>query len=202
MPDSPEISLLYQGGLRVFGPAWDENELCAAAYSSDDYGITERGRALLSRLLEHKIILDVSHMSDRGFWQLAEMTDAPLLATHSNFREVCRSPRNLTREMALEIKRRGGVIGLNLYPPLLAASGSADSLDIIRHIDYALELLGEDTAAFGFDIDGTGGKYPRGYGEGESIHDKVFLLLLEQYGEDIAEKIGGQNALRFLEEHL
>ena len=199
MPDSPEISLLYQGGLRVFGAVWDENEICAAASSAYDYGITERGRAVLSRMLEYGIVLDVSHMSDRGFWQLSKMTDAPFVATHSNFREVCNSPRNLTREMALEIKRRGGVIGLNLYPPFLSPSGAADSLDVIRHIDYALELHLDDTLAFGFDIDGTGGKYPVGYGERESIHDKVFLLLSERYGEEIAAKIGGKNALRLLE---
>ena len=107
MPNSEELLLLYQGGLRVFGPVWDGNELSAAASSADDYGITDSGRAVLARILEHKIIIDVSHMSDRGFWQLCEMTEAPLLATHSNFREVCQSPRNLTREMALEIKRRG-----------------------------------------------------------------------------------------------
>lgn len=203
MPDSGrELRALYEGGLRVFGAVWDENELCASAWSAHDFGLTASGRAVLSEVTRLGIILDVSHMSDRGFWQLSEMSCAPFVATHSNFREVCKSPRNLTREMALEIKRRGGVIGLNLYPPFLHPSGVADESDIIRHIDYALELLGEDTLAFGFDIDGTGGEYPRTYGEHESIHDRVSLLISERYGEGIAERLCGKNAIAFLERNL
>ena len=203
MPDSlRELGELYAGGLRVFGAVWDENELCASAWSEDDFGITESGRAVLSEAIRLGIILDTSHMSDRSFWQLSEMSSAPFVATHSNFREVCKSPRNLTREMALEIKRRGGVIGLNLYPPFLYPSGVADEGDIIRHIDYALELLGEQTLAFGFDIDGTGGEYPRGLCEQESIHDRVSLLISERYGERIAERICGKNALDFLARNL
>ena len=202
MPHSPELSALFEGGLRVFGPVWDENELGAAAWSQEDFGLTAAGREVLAEVLALGIIPDVSHMSDRGFWQLSQMTDKPFIATHSNFRSVCASPRNLTLEMALEIRRRGGVIGLNIYPPFLSDTGSADSDDIIRHVDYALEKLGEDTLAFGFDIDGTDGMYPRGFNESESMHDRVCELLALRYGERVAEKISGKNVLSFLEANL
>lgn len=202
MPHSEEITVLFEGGLRVYGPVWDENELSASAWSKDDFGLTEAGRTVLSRVMALGIIPDVSHMSDRGFFELCEMTDKPIIATHSNFRDICKSPRNLTREMALEIKRRGGVIGLNIYPPFLTDGERATSDDILRHVDFALEQLGEDTLGFGFDIDGTDGLYPEGYSERKSIHDGVCELLLSHYGEGITKKIVGENVLRFLEDNL
>ena len=141
-------------------------------------------------------------MSDRAFYDTLDCTSYPVIATHSNFRDVCSSPRNLTLDMARHIVARGGVIGLNLYPRFLSDSGSADDSDILRHVDYALSHFGEDALTFGFDIDGTDGEYPLGYGENESIHDRVLELLIREYGNSVAEKIAGLNAIRFLKENL
>ena len=129
------------------------------------------------------------------------MTSYPVIATHSNFRDVADSRRNLTLDMAKRIAARGGVIGLNLYPSFVADKDACIE-DIFPHIDYALGKLGEDTLAFGFDIDGTDGKYPHGIDERESIHDRVIELLLSRYPERIVEKIAWRNAADFLAANL
>lgn len=200
--DSEELNTLYRAGLRVLGLAWDTNELAASAWDKNDTGLTPEGVAMVKRCSELGIILDVSHLSDNSFYQLLDTTAYPVVATHSNFRELCSSPRNLTLDMARRITSRGGVIGLNLYPSFLNDSGRADMNDILRHVDYALEHLGEDSLAFGFDIDGTDGVYPDGLDERSSIHDRVVDLLLTRYSESVVEKIAGKNAIEFLKNNL
>ena len=200
--DSEELNTLYRAGLRVLGLAWDTNELAASAWDRNDTGLTAEGIAMVKRCSELGIILDVSHLSDNSFYQLLDTTAYPVVATHSNFREVCDSARNLTLDMANRIAARGGIIGLNLYPGFLASDGKATKEHIIRQVDYALENLGEDVLAFGFDIDGTDGAYPDGITEERSIHDQVIDLLLSRYSESVVEKIAGLNAINFLKCNL
>ncbi len=200
--DSEELNTLYRMGLRVLGLAWDSNELATGAWDNDDKGLTAEGIALVRRCSELGIVLDVSHLSDRSFYDLLDTTAYPVIATHSNFREVCDSRRNLTLDMARKIAARGGVIGLNLYPPFLSDTGRATSDDILRHVDYALDKLGENVLAFGFDIDGTDGVYPEGFDERSSIHDRVIDLLLRHYPENTVERIAGLNAAEFFKCNL
>ena len=199
--DSKELDALTRAGLLVLGMAWDSNELAASAWDENDTGLTEEGKKLLLRATELGIIIDVSHLSDRAFYDTFELSPMPHIATHSNFREVCASRRNLTRDMAMKIAARGGVIGINLYPPFLK-DGAAAEEDIIRHIDYGLELLGDGHIAFGFDIDGTSGEYPKGIDEKESIHDRVIDLLLSRYSTETVEKIAGRNVIDFFKNNL
>ncbi len=200
--DSPELASLAGAGLSVFGLAWDGNELSASAWDEVDTGLTDEGRKMVERLTDLGVIIDVSHLSDKAFYEVFELSAMPHLATHSNFRDVCNSPRNLTRDMARRLALRGGVIGINIYPPFLSDRGNADAEDILRHIDYGLELLGDKYIGFGFDIDGTDGKYPTGFDETASIHDKVTELLLSHYPADTVERICGQNVIDFLKNNL
>lgn len=197
-----ELNTLYRMGLRVLGLAWDTNELAASAWDTNDTGLTPEGIALATRCSEMGIILDVSHLSDRSFYQLLDVTGYPVIATHSNFRDVADSPRNLTLDMAKRIANRGGVIGLNLYPGFIKEDGKPTAEDVLRHVDYALENLGEDVLGFGFDIDGTDGVYPEGFGESESLHDKLVDIMLSRYSASTVEKIAGKNVLNFLENNL
>lgn len=199
--DSEELNTLYRAGLRVLGLAWDTNELAASAWDRNDTGLTAEGVAMVKRCSELGIVLDVSHLSDNSFYQLLDTTAYPVVATHSNFREVCNSPRNLTRDMASRIAARGGIIGLNLYPGFIS-EGRANTDDILRHVDYALENFGEGVLAFGFDIDGTDGAYPDGITEDRSIHDQVIDLLLTRYSESVVERIAGGNAIDFFKSNL
>ncbi len=199
---SEELDVLYKMGLRVMGLCWDSNELASSAWDNFDTGLTEEGKRMVLRLSEMGIILDVSHMSDKSIYDSLETTSYPILATHSNFREVCASPRNLTREQASMIVARGGVIGLNIYPPFLTERDTATGDDILRHVDYALENFGENALGFGFDIDGTDGIYPDFVRTDRSIHEQVVELLLSHYSESVVRKIAGENVLGFLECNL
>ena len=202
--ESPELEFLHKSGLRVLGLAWDKNELAASSneQGDQDYGLTEKGRLLVQKCNEMKIIIDVSHLSDRGFWDLCDIEGARIVATHSNFRSVCDHGRNLTDAMACALRDKDGIIGINLYPPHLCVSGEAEIYDVIKHVDFGLSLLGEDFIALGLDIDGTGGKYPNGLGESERIHEKTVNALLSEYSERVVRKIAGENALRFLASNL
>ena len=199
--DSPELDTLVKAGLSVLGMAWDTSELSACAWDEVDTGLTIEGKRMVNRCTELGIILDVSHLSDRAFYETFELSPMPHIATHSNFREVCQSKRNLTRDMAKMIASRGGVIGINLYPPFLR-DGGASAEDIIRHIDYALELLGDRNIGFGFDIDGTDGLFPCGINPKISIHDQVIDLLLSRYSLETVERIAGLNVIEFLKDNL
>ena len=199
LADSPELDKLYDLGLRVFGPIWDTNEFGTSSYDTVDEGLKDDGVQMIKKCNEMGIIVDISHASDRSFWDIAEISDKPFVATHSNFRDVANNLRNLTRDMAMEIAERGGVVGLSLYPPHLSGCCRAHFSDIFRQVDYALENFGEDILAFGFDIDGTDGEYPIGITEEESIHDTVIRALLSRYERRIVEKICGANILAFLE---
>ena len=201
MPDSFEIDTLYRMGLRVMGLCWDTNELACSSWDREDLGLSEAGGMMVDILSAYGIIIDVSHLSDRSFYDVMERTAYPVIATHSNFRDICRSPRNLTLDMSRRIASRGGIIGLNLYPAFLNDSGRADKTDIYRHVDYALEHLGEDVLCLGCDIDGVEA-YPCEFNADESIHDKLVDILLERYSSGVVEKIAGLNAINFFKGHL
>lgn len=202
LPDSEELRILKNGGLSVFGFAWDQNELSSSAYDDIDEGLTEAGRLMVDRLSELSVIIDVSHMSDRAFYETMELTSLPVLATHSNFRDVADDRRNLSSPMAELIAKRGGVIGLNLYPKFLSGKSEATLDDILRQVDFGLSLVGEDSIGFGFDIDGTDGCYPSGIRTYRSIHEQVIELLLSRYSSKTVEKIAGLNVLEFLKNNL
>lgn len=194
--DSDELFTLHKMGMRIMSLAWDTNELAAGAFDNDDTGLTQEGRRMAKRCAELGITIDVSHLSDRSFWHLCDAYPLPLIATHSNFRDVCDNGRNLTLDQAREIALRGGVIGLNLYPDFIK-SGEAKLDDILFHVDYALENLGESVLGFGFDIDGTSHKYPVGIDESSSIHDRVIDMLLKHYSASVVEKIACENVIDF-----
>lgn len=200
--DSEELNTLYRAGLRVLGIAWDTNELASSAFDSVDNGLTKAGRELIVKASEMGIILDVSHLSDKSTAELLELTPYPVIATHSNFREICSHPRNLPRELAKKITARGGVIGLNLCPPFVTDDGAPRAEDLLRHIDFALENYGVGSLGFGFDIDGTDGLYPSGITEKRSIHDQVLELMDKHYDSATIKMIAGGNVINFLKNNL
>jgi len=100
---------------------------------------------------EHKIILDVSHMSDQSFYEAFEHYSLPIVASHSNSRTVTSDMRNITDEQFMLIKTRGGVCGINFYPPFLGNDGI---LSAIRHIEHFMSLGGENNICIGSDFDG------------------------------------------------
>ncbi|MBR6709797.1 MAG: membrane dipeptidase, partial [Clostridia bacterium] len=108
----------YNVGVRVFGLAWLHNDLAKSnrlEEGEEDTGLTDLGREIVAEGNRLGMIFDVSHLSDKSFWDLAEISKKPIIASHSNFRALCSHSRNLTDDMAREIIRQGGMIGLNLW---------------------------------------------------------------------------------------
>ena len=200
--DSEELNTLYRMGMRVLGPIWDSNELGTCAWDREDRGLTREGERLVERCSEMGVILDVSHMSDRSLERTLQISPYPVLATHSNYREVCGSPRNLPLDLARRIATRGGVIGLNIYPSFLTDNAVATAEDIFAHLDYGIDKLGAEAIALGLDIDGTDGAYPEGLEDDSSIHDKLIDLLWRRYDESTVERLVGLNAINFFKQNL
>lgn len=197
----------YNIGIRIFGMTWLSNDLAKSnrvhADGEEDTGLTDVGRAIVQKGNELGMIFDVSHISDNSFWQLAEISKKPIIATHSNFRTLCPHSRNLTDEMAKEIARRGGMIGLNLCPDFVHKDKDKQSVDmLISHLEYGINLVGEDHIGFGFDIDGID-ELPTPLTIERSIHDQFIEEMQKRgYSDELVRKISGENFLGFLKKYL
>jgi len=192
----------YEVGVRVSGLAWNSNDMamCNHVHGDDDTGLTDIGREIVDEGNKLGMIFDVSHLSDKSFWDLAAIAKKPIVATHSNFRTLCDASRNLTDDMAKEIIRQGGMIGLNLCTAFVGKDCSNDAL--LDHIDYCISLGGEDNIGFGCDIDGIGG-YPGTLNEESSIHDQLIDLMKKRgYSDELIEKVAYKNWLNYLKKNL
>ena len=145
---------LARAGVVMVTLTWN-GENAIGSGSQTDHGLTAFGREAVRELIRWGIVLDVSHLNDRGFWDLMEETDGPVAASHSNARAMCPHQRNLTDRQAREIARRGGLVGLNYYSPFLRSDGrAAEFEDVYRHAAHFLELGLEHCLALGSDFDG------------------------------------------------
>src|SRR5690554_3629547 len=207
-PDLAALDVYHAAGLRSLGPVWSRPNLFAEgvpfAYpSSPDTGpgLTAHGRALVRRCNELGIMLDLSHLNERGFWDVATLSEAPLVATHSNAHAICPSPRNLTDEQLTAVRDSGGVVGLNFAVGFLSPEGSRDEalpLDVMmRHLDHLLEKLGEDGVAFGSDFDGA--PISSEIGDATGLPRLLEALQAAGYGEELIEKLAWRNWVRVLE---
>ncbi len=205
---SPEIlEDFYKVGVRVMGLAWLTNELAKSnriADGEEDTGLTELGKAIVEKGNSLGMIFDVSHLSDKSFWDLAKLSKKPIIASHSNFRSLCPHSRNLTDEMARHIVEHDGMIGLNMYPEFIDKDASKQTVDrYFDHLDYCIDKFGSDNIGFGGDIDGTSGMYPSPITEGRSIHDQFIEAMVKRgYSTSMIEKFVGDNYLSYLKKYL
>lgn len=116
-------------------------------------GLTQKGKDFFRRAQRLGMLVDVSHLSERGFWDMAELAERPIVASHSNSAAVCPHVRNLTDEQFRALCQLGGLSGINLYSAFLT-EGRATFEDVRRHIDHFLELGGDGHIALGADLDG------------------------------------------------
>ncbi len=163
--DLKEIELLALRGIRSIGPLWSRPNIFGQGVpftypSSPDQGsgLTANGKALVKACDAAKILLDVSHLNEAGFWDITKISNQPIIASHSNAHNLCPSPRNLTDRQLDAIAERGGIVGVCFATAYLREDGARDrntSLDLIlRQFDYLISRIGEDNVAFGSDFDG------------------------------------------------
>lgn len=207
LKNSPALlQRFYNVGVRVIGLTWLSNDLAKSNRVADDgeedTGISELGREFVKKGNELGIIWDVSHASDKTFWDLCELSRKPIIASHSNFRSLCPHSRNLTDDMARQIISDGGMIGLNLAVNFIHEEEERQTVEyLLRHLDHCLSLGGEDNIGFGCDVDGIG-SYPAPLTLERSIHDQLIEHMQKHYSERTVEKVAGENYLAYLKRWL
>jgi len=201
------LDVLHAAGLRSLGPVWSRPNAFGHGVpfrcpSSPDTGpgLTDLGKALIEACNRLRILIDLSHLNERGFWDVAERSTAPLVATHSNAHAISPHSRNLTDKQLEAIGRSGGLVGVNFAVSFLRADGGGDRntpLDtIIAHIEHMLERLGEDGVGFGSDFDGA--PVPAELGNAAGLPKLVERLRERGFDEMLIEKLCWRNWLRVL----
>lgn len=191
--DPAYVERAAERGVAMASLSWNAAGPLASGHDTLE-GLTDAGRAALARMEGTGMAIDVSHLNDRCFSDVAGCTDAPLVASHSNSRAVCGHPRNLTDAQFDLIRERGGLVGLNFCRGFLSEDGCPDFDDISRHIDRWLERDGEDVIALGSDFDGC--DTPGCIAAAADM--PAFQQLLEaRFGAAATAKLCGENALRF-----
>ena len=166
-------------------------------------GLTDFGKEAVTEMNRLGILIDVSHLSDGGFFDVAALTRKPFVASHSNCRAVCGHPRNLSDEMIRVIAEKGGVIALNQFPPFLRENARRSSMeDCVAHLSHLREVGGVDCMALGSDFDGCG-KTVRMCVNGPQDYPKLADCLMKNgFSEEETEKIFYRNAERVIREVL
>lgn len=166
---------LYKIGFRITTLGWNEQNVLCGSHKTGG-GLTDLGREYVFEAQRLGMLIDVSHISDEAFWDIMDITEGPVLATHSNSRAICNVSRNLTDEMFKAICHNGGVAGLNLYTEFLGENATLDTA--CDHILHWLDLGGEKHVALGGDLDGCD-SLPNGF-EGVQDYPKLADSLLRR----------------------
>ncbi|MDR0930148.1 MAG: membrane dipeptidase [Clostridiales bacterium] len=193
------VEYFYNRGIRLITLTWNgTNELGSGNVGGNGSGLTNFGIDVVKACSSLGILVDVSHLSDNGFTDVARTLNngEAFVASHSNARAITNHPRNLTNDQIDQIIARNGFIGINLYPQFLGDSTD----DILRHCDYILSRGGEDVLGFGTDFDGIE-QMPKGINGVEDM-PKVYRLLSNEFGAKIADKIIGDNLKRVIKESI
>ena len=183
--DPEELPQLAKQGFVMSTLTWNCDNALAGFHKSDK-GLTDRGKAYIRNAGESGILIDVSHLSEKAFWDLADVTLAPILASHSNCRSVWDHTRNLTDDQLRVITQTGGLVGLNLYVPFLGQT--ADFETLLCHLEHMLHICGEDHVCLGGDLDGCE-VLPKGFQDLSSYADFYEYLKWKGYCDALLDKI-------------
>jgi membrane dipeptidase len=206
--DLSNLEAYYERGLRSLGFVWSRPNVfghgvpfCFPHSPDTGPGLTEAGKELVRACNRMGVLIDLAHMNEKGFWDVAALSEAPLVVSHAAVHALCPSTRNLTDAQIDAIGESNGVIGIIFSPGMIRSDGQRDAYsiplaDLVRHFDYVVERIGVDHVAMGSDFDGT--RIP------EELHDATGLPRLIRamrdsgYDEDSLEKIAYGNWFRVL----
>lgn len=192
------LELLHAAGLRSLGPVWSRPTRFAHGVpfrfpSTPDIGggLTPAGEELIRQCNRKRILVDLSHINAAGFFDVARISDSPLVATHSNAHALCPHARNLTDEQLEVIRASGGMVGLNFACAFLREDGKMDTdttVDqLVRHLDYLLDKLGEEGVGIGSDFDGA--DVPKAIGSAAGLPVLIDAMLAHGFGQSLVDKI-------------
>lgn len=195
--DISKLEKLYSEGVRVLTLTWNrENELGYGAATKSEYGLKKFGFEVMEFINANKIIADISHLNEKGIQDVFEVSEKPFIASHSNCFEICKNARNLKDEQIKAIAEKGGVIGINMYPPFILEKSESriEMEDVFLHIDHIIKKVGDDFIGIGCDFDGIDKTLSRL----RNILDLEYFFeeLFKRYGQNTAEKIIYKNFMR------
>ncbi|MGM0396460.1 MAG: dipeptidase [Bacillota bacterium] len=202
-----KLKSYYHMGIRLISLTWNF-ENCFGYPNSDDRNIMEKGlkafgKGAVEYMNDLGMIVDVSHLSDGGFYDVAKISKKPFVASHSNAREISPHQRNLADDMIKILGKQGGVAGINFAPHFLQPDTTTDKSTVelmVRHLDHMKNVGGEDVVALGSDFDGISGEL-----EVDSIHKMPMIFSTLQKGgwsESQIEKLAYKNTLRVIRESM
>ncbi len=205
--DLDALELFYQAGLRSLGLVWSrpnafgEGVPFAFPRSPDTgSGLTDAGKELVRACNARDMLIDLSHLNERGFWDVAALSDAPLVASHSNAHALCKVARNLTDRQLDAIKESDGLVGVAFDVSMLRNDSHLEPetplSEIVRHIDYLVERIGIDRVAFGSDFDGA--TIPNALGDVAGLPALIAELRTHAYDDASIRKLAAENWLRVL----
>jgi membrane dipeptidase len=199
---------LHEKGLRSIGPVWSRGNMFGhgvpfqfPATPDTGDGLTSSGKDLVRECNALNIMLDVSHLNLKGFWDLAKLSDAPLVASHSNAHALSRASRNLMDDQIRAIGESGGIIGLNYALDFLQDDGllhpELPASEMLRHVEYVMNITGEDCVGLGSDFDGAA--VPDFIGDVSGVPRLVEAMQQAGYSQPLITKLCSENWLRVLE---
>ena len=192
---SPDmVERIDRAGVRMVTLTWNAANPLGSGNETHQ-GLTSFGRTAIAELEGRGIAVDVSHLNDEGFWEVAHIARRPFAASHSNARAVCAHPRNLTDDQFRAIRDAGGVCGLNYFTRFVTDGDEEPTpQDLIAHLEHWMDLGGEDVCALGSDYDGC--EVPGWLNPARRVED-LAVLLERHFGQALAHKICYANAHDF-----
>lgn len=191
--DLNKLTIMHELGVRSIGLTWNNANLAADGILEErGAGITTFGKEIVLFNNEHKMFTDVSHLSEKSFWDVMEITKYPI-ASHSNSKSICPNPRNLTDEQAKVMFDRNAMVHVTFVTEFVKESGEVEIGDLIKHIDHFCSLGGVHNIGIGSDFDGIIGKI-RGL-EDASMHPNLLNELSKYYTEEQVRGFAYQNFL-------
>ena len=206
------VQVFYQLGLRIVQLTWNGRNMVADGVSENRTGggLTNFGVQLIEEMNRLGIIIDMSHLSQKGISDVLQLAKAPVICSHSNCSSLCNHPRNLDDKTIKDIANKGGLIGIVFYPKFLRDDGKRPDVDdVIRHIDYIKSIAGEDHIGLGPDYIHFSPelihkppipRYPENLEEVDQLPNLTVGLMKKGYSEGTIEKIFGTNFLRVAKE--
>lgn len=203
------LDVFYAAGVRSLGVVWSRPNIFGhgvpfkfPASPDTGPGLTDRGKALVKACNELGMIVDLSHLNEAGFWDVANISAHPLVATHSAVHGISASTRNLTEKQLDAIKESNGIVGVNFNVGFLTRDGKRDAADatvaaIADHVDALVAKIGVTRVGLGSDFDGA--TMPADLKDAEGLPKLIAELRSRGYDDDSLLKIGYQNWLRIFE---
>jgi len=202
MGDIGLLRVFYKLGVRMLSFAWNYRTPFADGLNAKraESKLPDLGVQALEEMGRLGMVFDVSHLSDSNFLDVAEVMKGPFIASHSNCRDVCDHPRNLTDDMIRALADHGGVMGMN-FAPAFVAKENATVENVVDHIDHIVDLVGPEYVGLGSDFDGIG-QPPAGLEDVSRMPNITRVLVKREYSDDDILDILGGNHMRVFKEVL